>query len=100
MRLQVNLETKQVRALLDDGQTLNAIQWANVTERMFKDRFNKEKSTDYELFTTFFFDLSIAEYYGKDAIEETYDKVVKSWLRDYKYFAEFGLCLECKIWSW
>ena len=60
MRLQVNLETKQVLALLDDWQTLNAIQWANVAESMFKDRFNKEKSTDYELFTTFFFDLSIA----------------------------------------
>lgn len=65
MRIQVNLETKQVRALLDDGQSLNAIQWSNVAESMFKDRFNKEKFTDYELFTTFFFDLSIAEYYGK-----------------------------------
>ena len=75
MRIQVNLETKQVRALLDDGQSLNAIQWANLSESMFKDRFNKEKCTDYELFTTFFFDLSIAEYYGKDAIEETYDRL-------------------------
>lgn len=100
MRLQVNLETKHVRALLDDGQTLNAIQLANVSESMFKDSFNREKCTDYELFTTFFFDLSIAEYYGKDAIEETYETVVKSWLSDYKYFAEFVLCLNWKIWSW
>ena len=100
MRLHVNLETKQVRALLDDGQALNAIQWANVSESMFKDRFNKEKCRDYERFTTFFFDLSIAEYYGNDAIEETYDSVVKSWLSDYKYFAEFVLCLNWKILSW
>jgi len=53
----------------------------------------------YETFTTFYGDLTIAEAFGPDAVRETYERVVKEWFHDYKYFTEFVLCLNHKIWE-
>lgn len=54
----------------------------------------------YETFTTFWADLTIAEAYGVKAVRETYETVVKSWSDNYKYFTEFVLVLNHKIWHY
>lgn len=53
----------------------------------------------YTTFTTFFHDMSIAEVYGKTAIKDTYNQVVKSWGKNIKYFTEFVMTLNHKIWE-
>ena len=50
--------------------------------------------------TTFFHDLSIAEWMGEESVRSTYNDVVRTWLGDVVYFTEFVLCLNWKIWSW
>ena len=54
----------------------------------------------YKRRTTFFSDLSIAEWCGLASVRDTYNNVVKSWLNDVKYFTEFVLCLNWKSWEW
>ena len=57
----------------------------------------------YERKTTFFSDLSIAEWYGKSSILETFFNVVYSpnnWVHNVVYFTEFVMCLNWKIWEW
>lgn len=49
--------------------------------------------------TTFFSDLSIAEWLGVDSVRDTYNNVVKSWLNDKVYFTEFVMSLNWKIWE-
>lgn len=58
-----------------------------------------ENLNGYKTFTTFYGDLTIAEHYGPDAIRETYARVVQDWFDNYKYFTEFVLCLNHKIWE-
>ena len=50
--------------------------------------------------TTFFSDLSIAEWFGANSVRETYKSVVDAWLHDVVYFTEFVMCLNWKIWEW
>lgn len=54
----------------------------------------------YERITTFFSDLSIAEWYGNESVKDTYNRVVKEWLSNVKYFTEFVLSLNWKSWEW
>jgi hypothetical protein len=54
----------------------------------------------YAPFTTFYLDLSIAECYGIDAIRDTFNKVKDEWLKNYKYWTEFVLCVNWKSWEW
>ena len=98
MEIRVNKETKAVQALFDDGQILGATQYAAVVENHFRNRF--QACSEHELMTTFYGDLSIAEYFGEKGIRDTFASVCKNWLNDYKYFAEFVLCLNWKIWAW
>ena len=55
--------------------------------------------TDYKPKTTFFSDLSIAEYFGINAIKDTYNKVLKEWKNNIEYFTEFTMCLNHKSWQ-
>lgn len=50
----------------------------------------------YKTFTTFFGDLSIAEWYGVEGVKDTYKNVVNSWGKDIKYFTEFVMALNHK----
>ena len=50
--------------------------------------------------TTFYGDLSIAEYYGPDGVRETFDRVKKEWGQNAEYWTEFVICLNWKIWQW
>lgn len=53
----------------------------------------------YERKTSFFSDLSIAEWYGALSVRDTYKNVVRSWLKNVVYFTEFVMCLNWKIWE-
>lgn len=50
--------------------------------------------------STFYSDLSIAEWFGQDAVQETYDGVCKQWLKDVEMFTEFIIALNYKCWEW
>lgn len=52
----------------------------------------------YKTFTTFWADLTIAEVYGEEAVRETFERVTRDWGSNYKYYTEFVLCLNHKIW--
>lgn len=54
----------------------------------------------YETFTTFYADLTIAEAFGPQAIRETCERITKEWAGNYKYFTEFVLSCNHKIWEW
>ena len=74
----------------------NVLQYATANEKMFSENYanmGKERKT------TFFADLSIAEWFGKSAIEETNRDVLKSWGHDIEYLAEYCVCLNHKIWQ-
>lgn len=54
----------------------------------------------YERKTTFYSDLSIAEFYGTESVMDTYRRVMKEWLPNIVYITEFVLCLNHKSWEW
>lgn len=62
-------------------------------------RKNLEMMSGYEPKTTFFSDLSIAECFGIDAINDTYNKAIKEWGNNIIYMTELTLCLNHKIWQ-
>lgn len=55
---------------------------------------------NYERKTTFYSDLSIAEFYGTESVMDTYRRVMKEWLPNIVYITEFVLCLNHKSWEW
>lgn len=83
--------------VLEAKKSMNVFTYAAANEAMFESFMSE---CGHERITTFFSDLSIAEYYGTKEIKDTYDRVVQEWLGDYKYFTEFVLSLNQKIWQW
>lgn len=68
---------------------MNVFQAAMMSENYFK---KVMEDSGYESFTTFSSDLTIAELMGgQKAIEETFNRVVKEWKDDVKYFTEFAM---------
>lgn len=55
---------------------------------------------DYEFKTTFWQDFTIAEHYGLEAIEDTYERAFNEWKDNYVYLTELVLVLNWKIWQW
>lgn len=53
-----------------------------------------------ELYTTFGSDFSIADIFGTEAVKDTYKRGLDFALSDAKYFAEFVMVLNHKIWQW
>ena len=49
--------------------------------------------------TTFYGDLSIAEFSGPQAVRETYNRVKRNWGDNVEYWTEFVICLNWKIWQ-
>ena len=76
----------------------NVFQYAAAEEKCVFDRQAAEFG--YERKTTFFSDLSIAEWYGADSVRDTYKNVIGSWVKNVVYFSEFVICLNWKIWEW
>lgn len=48
---------------------------------------------------TFACDFAIADWYGKDSVEDTYKRVKEEWLSDYKAFTEVVLALNMLSWA-
>lgn len=76
---------------------MNALTYAAIEQN----KFNQTMAEfGHKAFTTFFGDLSIAEYVGgEDGVKDTYRNVVASWGNDIEYFTEFVIALNHKIWE-
>ena len=66
---------------------------------MMLNNWNIEEITGYKPISTFYTDMSIADRFGADAVIDTYERVVREWLSDYKMFTEFVMVLNWKIWE-
>jgi hypothetical protein len=75
---------------------MNVFRYASACELMFESFLNE---VGKERKTTFFADLSIAEYYGVTAVADTYRRVMRSWGNDLEYMCEWVICLNQKIWQ-
>lgn len=54
----------------------------------------------YETKTTFWQDFSIADAFGNDAIQDTYNRAFGEWKTNYIYLTELVLVLNWKCWYW
>jgi hypothetical protein len=58
------------------------------------------RETGKERKTTFYSDLSIAEYVeGANGVKDTYKRVIAHWKDDVEYMSEFVVALNQKIWQ-
>lgn len=82
--------------------SLNVFAYAAQNEKIFEASLRENNNAERE--TTFFSDLSIAEWCEdkgeKDAILDTFNRVCNEWLNDYKFFTEFVVALNVKAWQW
>lgn len=53
----------------------------------------------YETKTTFWNDFTIADYYGEEAVENTFERAFKEWKNNYEYLTELVIVLNLKIWQ-
>ena len=78
------------------------VQRANIFTRAqsAQNAFNRVmRENGYEPFTTFYSDLTIAEPFGASAIRDTHRNVTRSWGNDVKYYTEYVMSLNHKIWE-
>lgn len=61
--------------------------------------WNIEATTGYHPITTFWQDFSIADTFGKDAVENTFRRAFDEWKEDYRFLTELVLVLNHKIWQ-
>ena len=59
-----------------------------------------EEETGYKPITTFYMDFSIADKFGLEAIQDTYNRAFEGWKSDYKYITELAMVLNWKCWRW
>lgn len=79
------------------NKEMNVFQYANNCVATFE--ANLANVGNYRRRTTFYSDLSIAEFYGKPSVKETYDRVMEEWLDNIEYITEFVICLNWKCWE-
>lgn len=53
----------------------------------------------YKVITTFWQDFSIADVFGADAVQDTYNRAFEEWKGNYKYLTELVMVLNHKIWQ-
>ena len=70
------------------------------TLRITIPRWDITEICGYKPMTTFWQDFSIADKFGNDAIESTYQRVKNEWKDDCKYWTELCLVLNHKVWQW
>ena len=75
---------------------MNVFAYASINEQYFEQFL---ESVGKERKTTFFADLSIAEWYGTNAVDDTYNRVMKSWGDDLEFMCEWVIALNQKIWQ-
>lgn len=58
--------------------------------------WNIKEMTGYTPITTFYTDFSIADQFGVDAIQETFDRAFNEWKKEYKYLTELVMVMSWK----
>ena len=58
--------------------------------------WNIEEMTGYKPLTTFYEDFSIADKFGKEAVEDTFNRAFDEWKTDYKYLTELVMVMSWK----
>lgn len=61
--------------------------------------WNIEEMTGYKPITTFWQDFSIADKFGKEAVQKTFGRCFDEWKNDYKYLTELVMVLNWKLWE-
>ena len=92
----MNVELKNRKTMNIGYNIQNALQYGACEERIIENIFAE---TGYERKTTFFSDLSIAEWYGIKEVEDTISRVVKNWFDNVEMFTEFVMCVNHKSWE-
>lgn len=54
----------------------------------------------YQPKTTFWSDFTIADCFGNEAIQDTFNRAFKEWKSNAEYITELTLMLNWKIWYW
>lgn len=54
----------------------------------------------YQTKTTFFFDLTIADAFGKSAVKDTIARAEREWMDNIEYITELCLAVNHKSWQW
>ena len=72
-------------------------EYASANEAAFESYWN---GLGHERKTTFFSDLSIAEWFGVGSIRETYTRVIDAWMDNLVFITEFIVCLGLKASQW
>ena len=54
---------------------------------------------EYEYRTTFWDDFTIADKFGLDAIQDTFDRAFNEWKTDYIYLTDLVMVLNHKLWQ-
>ena len=75
---------------------MNIFEYASANESNFEYFLN---SVGKERKTTFYADLSIAEWCGVEAVCDTYKRVMDSWGDDLEFMCEWVIALNQKIWQ-
>lgn len=76
---------------------LDVFQYAMVCERLFEKRL--KELTGRERISTFYADLSLAEYLGLNSVLDTCINVCKNWKDNVEMFSEFVLAVNWKAWE-
>ena len=79
------------------NKEMNVFEYATACTKVFE--ANLGNVGNYRRRTTFYADLSIAEWYNKESVNDTYNRVMKEWLDNIEYVTEFVLCLNWKCWE-
>lgn len=61
--------------------------------------WNIEEMTGYKPISTYYTDFGIAEWYGEDAIRDTYDRAIENWSDSIEWMTEIVMVLNWKIWE-
>ena len=97
--------TKTHTTMLTDNMIMrgNVLNYAAAEDYIWKNMVLPDYG-GYKAFTTCYSDLSIAEYMQlsgqqPNAVESTYNTVMREWLKNIKYITEFCMALNHKSWE-
>lgn len=79
---------------------LNVMAAAANWQHWYENFCKNESFSGIESITTFMSDFTIADFYGLKSVKETYERVEKNWLSDYKFWTELCcvLCHKSNMW--
>jgi hypothetical protein len=75
----------------------NVFSYANGIEQWCKNFLMQTSGT--KLTYTFTHDFAIADWYGEKSVRESYNRIKKSWISDYKAFTEVAMSLNVLSWA-